>query len=433
MGRNIGYPLTGADHLTYLGVPLCYHSSTLGQLGISLARMSSSFFALRRLFDHPDTPVKEKLSLFQTYITSKWAWCAPVVYPSARALKSLEAFKHTLLLSLLRLQVDPLQPFLSNVVSRRRPIKVLCEVHSSQRWGRIWLERLWNFWGHVFRSQEGLPIHEILAKCSTRQAVMGRVPAGVLKPLIFRKLQREGSPVGSVESLAKDRENWSSCLPRWLQRWGYIGGVTEEMPENYLHDRQLLLIGDSLAILRPARVFPEEPYRRELQHIVQGRPTPGGWMLWCRLLDEGACITLIPPRVSGLHTVHIQAQCDGDLLARRVCFWDLVLAVWSWVPSTLDKEPNIFVPPQAFAGHFFCHQVPLADLWRVHRFDNQDVQHDLLAKVCLHPKAPQDWLLKHLACTFGPFASSHRYLIRLRDFSRAQYFSELPAAQPFVT
>ncbi|CAE7238466.1 unnamed protein product, partial [Symbiodinium necroappetens] len=29
------------------------------------------------LFDHPDTPVSEKLALFQSYITSKWAWCAP--------------------------------------------------------------------------------------------------------------------------------------------------------------------------------------------------------------------------------------------------------------------------------------------------------------------------------------------------------------------
>ena len=93
-GRGVAGPLSGTDHLTYLGVPLCYHSSTLRQLGVSLAKTSSACFAL-------DTPVKEKLALFQSYVASKWAWCSPVVYPSARALKSLEAFKHTFLLSLL--------------------------------------------------------------------------------------------------------------------------------------------------------------------------------------------------------------------------------------------------------------------------------------------------------------------------------------------
>ena len=111
-GRGVAGPLSGTDHLTYLAVPLCYHSSTLGQLGVSLAKTSSAFFALRRLMDHPDTPVKEKLALalFQSYV----AWCSPVVYPSARALKSLEAFKHTFLLSLLRIQAGlPLHDILA--------------------------------------------------------------------------------------------------------------------------------------------------------------------------------------------------------------------------------------------------------------------------------------------------------------------------------
>ena len=260
-GRGVAGPLSGTDHLTYLAVPLCYHSSTLGQLGVSLAKTSSAFFALRRLMDHPDTPVKEKLALalFQSYV----AWCSPVVYPSARALKSLEAFKHTFLLSLLRIQVDPLQPFLTNVLARRRATKVLCEVHSSERWGAVWLCRLWKFWGHVFRSQAGLPLHDILARCSTRRVVMGRVPAGIVKKLqLAWNHLREDSPVGCIEQLAMDREVWLACLPKWLARWGYSGSVLDKMPDNYLHDRQLLLIGDSLAILRPARIFPEEPYCR---------------------------------------------------------------------------------------------------------------------------------------------------------------------------
>ena len=93
--------------------------------------------------------------------------------------------------------------------------------------------------------------------------------------------------MGCIEQLAMDREVWLACLPKWLARWGYSGSVLDKMPDNYLHDRQLLLIGDSLAILRPARIFPEEPYCRSLQRIQRGGPTTKGWMLWCRLLEEG--------------------------------------------------------------------------------------------------------------------------------------------------
>ena len=72
---------------------------------------------------------------------------------------------------------------------------------------------------------------------------MGRVPAGIVKPLISRKLQlawnhlREESPVGCIEQLAMDRQVWLACLPKWLGRWGCSGSVLDKMPDNYLHDR----------------------------------------------------------------------------------------------------------------------------------------------------------------------------------------------------
>ena len=57
-------------------------------------------------------------------------------------------------------------------------MKVLCEVHKSEKWGSVWLSRLWKFWGHVFRSSEGLPLHLTLDKCSTWRVVSGRTAAG---------------------------------------------------------------------------------------------------------------------------------------------------------------------------------------------------------------------------------------------------------------
>ena len=195
----------------------------------------------------------------------------------------------------------PLQPYITNVVARRRAVKVLCEVHKSEKWGSIWLSRLWKFWGHVFRSSEGLPLHLTLDKCSTWRVVSGRTAAGIVKPLISRKLQlawdhlRGRSPFASIESLAKDREAWLAALPLWLGKWGHQSSDIAKLPNNYLHDRQLLLVGSTLAVLRPARVFPEEPYSRELQHILPGNPNSHQWTVWGRMLQEGVCVTLIPP------------------------------------------------------------------------------------------------------------------------------------------
>ena len=93
-------PLQGSDDIIYLGVPLSHEQTPLGQLGLSLAKVSSSFFGLRRIFDHPSTAVETKLELFRSYVTAKWAWCAPASWPSRRSLKGIDAFKHTLIVAL---------------------------------------------------------------------------------------------------------------------------------------------------------------------------------------------------------------------------------------------------------------------------------------------------------------------------------------------
>ena len=394
--------------------------------------MSSAFFGLRRLFDHPDTPVKEKLLLFQSYITSKWTWCCPTVYPTVRALKSLESFKHTLLLSLLKLQTDPLQPFLANVVSRRRAVKVICEIHKSARWGELWLTRLWTFWGHAFRSKADLPLQHLLAKGSSWRVVSGRSAASDLLFFIPRKLQlvwnllREGSPFATIEGLAQDRECWSATLPRWLRKWGYGSSEIARLPDNYLYDRQLVLVGKSLAVLRPARVFPEEPYSREVQHIRRGVPRLKQWTVWARILDIGVCLTLIPPKEHHAQATHVQVLSEsGELLHRRVCLWETLQSLWRWLPHLQDARAPCFLPPQAFGAHILSHQVPLDLLARVHRLDNLETQIDFLSFCYLHPKQTPHWVEAAIPQTVGPFPGSFKVLCRKFDFSHAKYYRSL--------
>ncbi|CAE7356851.1 unnamed protein product [Symbiodinium sp. CCMP2592] len=440
-GRNAAAPIAGAESILYLGVPLCYGGNALGGLGVSLAKMSSAFFGLRRLFDHPDTPVSEKLLLFQTYITSKWSWCAPAVYPSVQALRSLESFKHTLLLSLLKLQVDPLQPFLANVLARRRAVKVTCEVFKSVRWGELWLTRLWNFWGHVFRSKADLPIHRIVSKCATWRIVTGRTQPGPLTLFTPRKLQlawnkmRGTSPWPDVESLAQERPIWTQALKDWLRKWGYTGPDRARMPANYLCDRQLLLVGKALAILRPARLFPEEPYSREVQHVLRGVPRTTQWTLWISMPDQGIEVRVIPPKRSGGKVLVIQANQDGSqgLLHRRLQVWESIRQVWLWMPFLWEQKAAIFLPPGAFASHIWCQQVPLDQLWRANRLHTFEVNQDLLSFCFLHPKKTPDWLVHQLQGPFGPFPDGRSILTRHADFSHAVYHAAFPLHFPFPT
>ena len=432
-GTGASQPLQGAASLVYLGVPLAYKSNPLGQLGVSLAKVSAAFFGLRRLFDHPDTPVSEKLALFQTYITSKWAWCSPAVFPSRKSLRSLEAFKHTLLLSLLKIQIDPLQPFLINTITRRRAVKVICEVLNSQRWGQVWLSRLWTFWGHALRSRQRLPLRQLLNKCSSFRVLSGRVAASCLQDFLPRKLQlawnvlRGESPFPDIESLAQDRDSWLQVMPQWLRKWGYGGSDIAKLPDNYLHDRQLLIVGSSLAILRPARVFPDEPYSRELQHVQVMSPSRSGWTIWCMLRDEGASVTLIPPKGISRKPCHLQQLCNAqDMLSRRLNLWDTLHTLWSCCPELQDNQACCLLPLEAFAPHVFCHQVPLTSLSQVHSLERREIEIDFLQFCHLQPRKTPQWIEEQLPATIGPFPGDYKFLIRTSDYTSARYYSDTP-------
>ena len=293
----------------------------MGQLGLSLSKVSASFFSLRKLFDHSSTPVKEKLQLFRSYIAAKWTWCSPAVWPTVKALRSLESFKHTLLLSLLKLDSDPLIPFLSNTISRRRAVKAVCHAHGCKRWGSLWLEHLWSFWGHALRSTLALPLHELMRACSSFAAGRTRVPRHVIVDLIPRQLQlfwqrrrQTLPPYPWVEVLANDRIAWQNQLKLWLANWGYHESVTlPKMPPWYLHDRQLLLVGERLAMFRPARLFPDSPYLDSVRHIKPGVPSRRTWTCWVVLINKAAGVLLVPPKQIKRDPLWIQFSLEEDL------------------------------------------------------------------------------------------------------------------------
>ena len=86
-------PLPGADTLLFLGVPLGHGVSASSIMTHLMRKSSNSFFAFKKILDGPQTPLTLKLRLFDVYISSRWIWAAPVIFPDARLLAALRVIK----------------------------------------------------------------------------------------------------------------------------------------------------------------------------------------------------------------------------------------------------------------------------------------------------------------------------------------------------
>ena len=139
--------------------------------------------------DSGQAPVSTRLHIFNTFITSKWAWASPVMLPDRVAIRKLESMKHTMLLSLFRIPTDTLLSWIDNVASRRRAVKLICQEHGGPQLGRTWLSRQWSSVGHLARTTQLQPMRRILSACGG-----GRVGPVVRPSWVADILVRRGGP-----------------------------------------------------------------------------------------------------------------------------------------------------------------------------------------------------------------------------------------------
>ncbi|OLP94906.1 hypothetical protein AK812_SmicGene23032 [Symbiodinium microadriaticum] len=100
-------PLRGEDRLTFLGIPLGHGVGATTIMAHLLRKASNTFFAFKRLLDDAATPLFVRLALFESFVTAKWQWAAPAMFPDKRTLRQIEARKNTYLLSVCRVGAVP--------------------------------------------------------------------------------------------------------------------------------------------------------------------------------------------------------------------------------------------------------------------------------------------------------------------------------------
>ena len=313
-------------------------------------------------------------------------------------------------------------------------MRYICSEHGSNSWGELWLTRLWNFWGHAFRSANALPLQAILQTCNSHVVGRSRVPKSFVIDFVPRKLQkfwcrvRSNSPYPSIENLAQDRVAWATALPLWLSYWGFGKSPPVEPPD--LWDRQLLLVGKQHAIFRPARLFPDAPYRRPIQRVIPGKPSKTAWFVWALLGSDCVSAIVVPPVSSSRQQILFQGACSSDLLEQRLLLWDILLKLYSALPELQDLGCNCFVPSSAFGLHIWAHRVPLPKLGDVQRIEHVEVTLDFLSLCLLQPEKPPSWIQTSMLAVSGPFPPPLRFLIRSGDFGQARFVRRLQDFRP---
>ena len=241
---------------------------------VSVSRKTQgSFFAFKKIMDSSKSSLATKISIFHTYISSRWLWASPAVFPTTALLRKIDAMRNTLLLSLLRLPTDGLLDWVTNEVSRRRSVRVLCELLPGMpQWGKQWLSRYWAYWGHATRENANSPIRVVISSVNWFRIRRGHTPAAGVVDTDVRKIQKVYDALRHKylpsywEHAGEDRIMWDNLLKHWLHYW--IPPLPNPLPRDYLMGKQLVAVDTLWATLRPARVLPfEESYLSHFLHI----------------------------------------------------------------------------------------------------------------------------------------------------------------------
>ena len=234
--RSSCLPLQGQDRVVFLGLPIAHTNAPDLMLAHSLRKMSNTYQVMRQVLNQAQTPHRTKALLFHSSIASKWCWGCGAIWPSVRALKSIDGLMNSLLLGIFRFQLNPFATWLENKQHRRRAMRLYCQTTKMDTWSVVWLTRVWTYMGHVARCQVDTPLRHLVACMrSSRLALGGLRPSWLSETIAhkFRLCYQQLCQTGESpywERQAQDRQAWMNMLPRWLMHWNRTCHVPTPQP-----------------------------------------------------------------------------------------------------------------------------------------------------------------------------------------------------------
>ena len=259
----------------FLGILIGFRVSCASVLGARLVRLAgatNSFWGYYRILARSSAPIKQRLSLFSTFVTSKRRWMSPAVRPLVSIGKMLKTLHTNFLMSIIRLPRDCFMTGVSNWVSRRRGVRMIAQILHHHSWEGIQAQAFCTYWGHASRIHlyRYSPISAAIRIRDARWACRAcintkRQPGNWPNACKFlQTLWNKARPFGSPhwwDDASLDRHAWRELVNSWLSMRNLRPSIYYEHLQHVdLHGRCLLQVGDSFKLLPMKHLPVEDPY-----------------------------------------------------------------------------------------------------------------------------------------------------------------------------
>ena len=149
-------PIQEVESFLFLGILVGFAVTCQMTIAARLRMAANSFYGYLGFLSRARGPLKKRLHLLNSFVTSKWRWLSAAARPLFAVSGQLLTLHTHFLVSMTRLAHDALQTSSENWIARRRGARMAAQVCGHRPWDAVHLEAFMGYWGHAARLSQGL-------------------------------------------------------------------------------------------------------------------------------------------------------------------------------------------------------------------------------------------------------------------------------------
>ena len=397
-----GIDIRPVSSFRFLGILMGFGISSQTILSARLTQAQNSFWGYFKILKRKTGPLKTRLHLLNTFVTSKWRWLSPCVRPVTMVSNMLLIVQTTLLTSLCGFSPDPFITLSANWTCRRRASRMCAQALGQHTWSGIHAKTFLGYWGHAARLWN-FRFSPITVALGIRDGCWLQAFQFTLRrqrgfwPNCYRFLQlaweslRTPSDPWLWVDLAQDRTAWLEFSALWL-RFKRLDPTCfyPDLTSVDLAGRCLLQVGDNFKLLPFRHVPVEQPYNTSFEVIPE--PLADSDFGCFQVCSDGGCrrgqgslaVSILAPYAPLEDAILVQQKIQGpctnnkaELLAAVQALKHIrtLLRFFPSIPFVYMSDSMLVIQALEELSHITCHPSivhELLSLWR---------------QLCVHGKA----------------------------------------------
>ena len=220
-----GVTLLADDHSLVMGLKLREKYKTSELLASLITRARDKFWANSRILCTPGNLAK-RLRIMNTVVGGTLLSCIGAIAPDSYGLQQVNTLMYRVVSWMMRLKEGLDEDPIIYRIGCNRSARDAVHKYLQIRWSTTWLERTWNYRGHIARAAllPHPPASSMFVQCRTlqwwesQQQQAGMRHAGKFFPKLM-KLERELNHAsgGIWQEVAQSRVAWKGACGNWLK------------------------------------------------------------------------------------------------------------------------------------------------------------------------------------------------------------------------